>query len=97
MACTLSAEQIKSVKPQGFLHNKGTDCFNGRVITINGKITAAQTKVIAEAAEKFGNIELKNIKGNIEFKNVLFKYKNDEEYTLKGLNLRLETNKKLSL
>ena len=60
MACTLSAEQIKSVKPQGFLHNKGTDCFNGRVITVNGKITAAQTKVIAEAAEKFGN-------GDVEF------------------------------
>ena len=52
MACTLSAEQIKSVKPQGFLHNKGTDCFNGRVITVNGKITAAQTKVIAEADDR---------------------------------------------
>lgn len=60
MACTLSAEQIKSVKPNGFLHNKGTDCFNGRVITVNGKITAAQVKTIAEAAEKYGN-------GDIEF------------------------------
>ncbi len=60
MACTLSAEQIKSVKPMGFLHNKGTDCFNGRVITVNGKITAAQAKIIAEAAEKYGN-------GDVEF------------------------------
>ena len=58
MACTLNAEQIKSVKSQGFLHNKGTDCFNGRVITVNGKITAAQAKVIAEAAEKYGCGEL---------------------------------------
>lgn len=58
MACTLSADQIKSVKPLGFLHNKGTDCFNGRIITVNGKITAAQTKVISEAAEKFGSGEV---------------------------------------
>ena len=60
MTCKLTAEQIKSVKPLGFLHNKGTDCFNGRVITVNGKITAKQAMVIAEAAEKYGN-------GDIEF------------------------------
>lgn len=60
MACTLSAEQIKSVKPLGFLHNKGTNSFNGRVITVNGKITAAQAKIIAEAAAKYGN-------GDVEF------------------------------
>ena len=55
MACTISADEIKRVKALGFLNNKGTDLFNGRVITVNGKITAAQAKVIAEAAEKFGN------------------------------------------
>ncbi len=60
MACTLTEEQIKSVKPLGFLHNKGTNCFNGRIITVNGKITAAQTRTIAEAAEKYGN-------GDVEF------------------------------
>ena len=60
MACTISAEEIKRVKGLGFLNNKGTDLFNGRVITVNGKITAAQAKVIAEAAEKFGN-------GDVEF------------------------------
>ena len=60
MACTISAEEIKRVKALGFLNNKGTDLFNGRVITVNGKITAAQAKVIAEAAEKFGN-------GDVEF------------------------------
>lgn len=58
MACTLNADQIKSVKSLGFLHNKGTDCFNGRVITVNGKITAEQTKTIAEAAEKYGSGEV---------------------------------------
>ena len=40
MACTISAEEIKRVKALGFLNNKGTDLFNGRVITVNGKITA---------------------------------------------------------
>lgn len=58
MACTISADEIKRVKALGFLNNKGTDLFNGRVITVNGKITAEQTKVLAEAAEKFGNGEV---------------------------------------
>ena len=47
--------------------------------------------------EKFGEKELKNIKGNIEFKNVLFKYKSDEDYTLKGLNMNIEPNKKIAI
>ena len=55
MACTIKPEDIKRVKAFGFLHNKGTDCFNGRIITVNGKITAKQNQIIAEAAEKFGN------------------------------------------
>lgn len=58
MACTISADEIKRVKGLGFLNNKGTDRFNARVITVNGKITAAQAKVIAEAAEKYGTGEL---------------------------------------
>ena len=52
-------EDIARVKGLGFLQDKLTaDCFNGRVITRNGKITAEQAKVIAEAAEKFGSGEL---------------------------------------
>lgn len=54
-ALTVSAEDEKRVKALGFLNNKGTDNFSGRIITVNGKITAAQHKCIAEAAEKFGN------------------------------------------
>jgi dissimilatory sulfite reductase (desulfoviridin) alpha/beta subunit len=45
----------KAVKALGFLRNKGTDNFSARIITVNGKITAAQQKIIGEAAEKFGN------------------------------------------
>ena len=47
--------------------------------------------------EKFGKQKLKNPKGTIEFKDVKFKYKDDEEYTLKGLNLKLEPNKKIAI
>ena len=60
MGCTIKPDEIKRVKGLGFLNNKGTDLFNGRIITVNGKINAEQTKVIAEAAEKFGN-------GDVEF------------------------------
>ena len=57
---TISPEEEKRVKGLGFLNNKGTDNFSGRVLTVNGKITAAQHRCIAEAAELFGN-------GNITF------------------------------
>ena len=46
MACTLNQDEIKSVKGLGFLNNKGTNRFNGRIITTNGKITAEQTACI---------------------------------------------------
>ncbi len=59
-ALTISPENEKRVKAMGFLNNKGTDNFSARIITVNGKITAAQHHCIAEAAEKFGN-------GNITF------------------------------
>ena len=54
-ALTVSKEEEKRLKGQGFLNNKGTDDFSARVITVNGKVTAAQHKCMAEAAEKFGN------------------------------------------
>ena len=60
MPCTISPLEIKRVKGMGFLNYKGTDLFNARIITVNGKITAEQTAVIAEAAKKFGN-------GDVEF------------------------------
>lgn len=54
-----TAEDIARVKGLGFLRDKTTtDCFNGRIITRNGKITAAEAKAIADAAERFGNGEV---------------------------------------
>ncbi|MDE7011439.1 MAG: (4Fe-4S)-binding protein, partial [Oscillospiraceae bacterium] len=57
-ALTVSPIEEKRVKALGFLSNKGTDNFSGRIITVNGKITAAQQQRIAEAAEKFGNVNI---------------------------------------
>ena len=54
-ALTVSKEDEKRVKGMGFLNNRGTDLFSARVLTINGKVTAAQHRCMAEAAEKFGN------------------------------------------
>ena len=47
--------------------------------------------------EKFGNRVLNKTKGIIEFKNVKFKYREDEDYTLKGLDLKIEPNKKVAI
>ena len=52
---TLTAEEIKSVKGLGFLNQKGTNKFNARVLTRNGKISSEESMVIAEAAKKFGD------------------------------------------
>ncbi len=59
VAASVTPEQITAVKALGFLFDKRTpDKFNGRVITRNGKITAEEQKVIAEAAERFGSGEV---------------------------------------
>lgn len=56
---TLSVEQISAVKGLGFLRDKRyDDVFNARVITRNGKITTAEQRAIADAADKFGNGEV---------------------------------------
>ncbi len=55
----VSAEQKASVKALGCLWDKTTpDCFNVRVLTRNGKITARESMAIAEAAQRFGSGEL---------------------------------------
>lgn len=55
----LPAEEIKRVKGLGCLQDKRyDDVFNVRVITRNGKVTAREQKVIAEAADRFGSGEV---------------------------------------
>ena len=47
------------VKRLGFLRDKTTaDCFNARVITRNGKVSAEELNIIAEAAKLYGNGEI---------------------------------------
>ncbi len=51
----ISAQDIKRVKGQGFLLNRGTEDFSGRIITENGVLTAEQMAALSEAAKTFGN------------------------------------------
>lgn len=55
---SLSTEQITAVKARGFLRNRGTECFSGRVVTVAGLFTPDQLHTIAECAEKFGSGEV---------------------------------------
>ena len=51
----LSQDDIKQVTGQGFLINRGTEMFSGRVLPGNGVFTAKEMMKIADCAEKFGN------------------------------------------
>ena len=56
---SVPAEEVTRVKALGFLQDKRTgNTFNGRVITRNGKITAEESRVIAEAAALYGSGEI---------------------------------------
>ena len=41
--------------------------------------------------------ELNNCKGIIKFNDVKFKYREDEDYALKGLNMEILPNKKIAI
>ncbi len=59
VSAAVSPEEVTRVKGLGFLRDKNTpDCFNARVITRNGKITAEESRVISEAAERYGSGEI---------------------------------------
>ena len=58
-SAAVPAEEVTRVKALGFLWDKNSaDRFNGRVITRNGKITAEESAVIAEAARRYGSGEI---------------------------------------
>ena len=52
---SITKEEIMSVKGRGFLRNRGTDCFSGRVVSIAGVFTPQALRAIAECAERFGD------------------------------------------
>ena len=47
--------------------------------------------------EKFGNRKLSKVKGTIDFENVIFRYSEEEENTLKGLSMKIEPKKKIAI
>lgn len=54
----LTMEQINAVKGKGFLRNRGTDMFSGRVVPVGTVFTAAHFAALSELAEKYGNGKL---------------------------------------
>ena len=52
---SITKDQITSVKGRGFLQNRGTENFSGRIVTVGGLFTPKELHAIAECAEKFGN------------------------------------------
>lgn len=51
----LKPAQIAEVKGMGFLINRGTECFSGRIVAPGTVFTAEDMKAIATLAEKYGN------------------------------------------
>ena len=51
----LTKEQIAGVKGRGFLLNRGTDCFSGRLVAAAGVYTPDALHAIAECAARYGN------------------------------------------
>ncbi len=49
----ITKDDILKVKGKGFLLNKGTECFSGRVVSRGGVYTSEQLIAIAECAKRF--------------------------------------------
>ena len=81
-------EVVESISDFGIDYNKVTVSLNRIDELINNKLYED---------EKFGEKELKNSKGVIEFKNTSFKYSDDEDNVINDLNLNLVPNKKIAI
>ena len=81
-------EIVQSISDFGVNYNKVTVSLKRIDEIVNNKLYKD---------EQFGNMSIKECKGLIEFKNVKFKYREEEDYTLKGLNLKIEPNKKIAI
>lgn len=81
-------EVVESISDFGVNYNKVTVSLKRISEIVNNKLYDD---------EKFGDVVLENIKGNIQLSNVKFRYSEDEDYTLKGLNLKIVPNKKIAI
>ena len=52
---SITKEQITSVKGRGFLLNRGTECFSGRLVSVAGIFNSDDLIALSECAIKFGN------------------------------------------
>ncbi len=81
-------EVVESISDFGVSYNK---------VTVSLKRIGEILENVLYEDEKFGNVNIDKVKGVIEFKNVGFKYANDEEETLKGLDMKIVPNKKIAI
>jgi len=81
-------EVVESISEFGVSYNKVTVSLKRIDEIINNRLYED---------EHFGKKTLINNAGVIEFKNVKFKYSEDEDYTLNGLNLKVVPNKKIAV
>ena len=81
-------EVVESISEFGVSYNKVTVSLQRIDEILNNRLFPS---------EKFGKKVLDEVEGIIEFNDVNFKYKEDEENTLNGLNLRIEPNKKTAI
>ena len=52
---SITKEEITGVKARGFLLNKGTECFSGRVVSVAGCFSPDELRALAACAETYGN------------------------------------------
>ena len=81
-------EVVESISDFGVNYNKVTVSLKRIDEIVNNKLYKD---------EQFGNNSIEECKGVIEFKSVKFKYREEEDYTLKGLDLKIEQNKKIAI
>lgn len=81
-------EVVESISDFGVNYNKVTVSLKRISEIVNNKLYDD---------EKFGDVVLENVKGDIQFTYVKFRYSEDEDYTLKGLNLKIVPNKKIAI
>ena len=81
-------EVVESISDFGVNYNKITVSLKRINELINNKLYND---------EKFGNITLDNVKGNIKFEKVKFKYSDDEDLTLRGLDLNIGPHKQIAI
>lgn len=81
-------EVVESISEFGVSYNKVTVSLKRIGEIVNNEL---------HEDEKFGTKTITSINGNIEFKDVKFKYSSDEDYTLNGLSLKIEPHKKVAI